>query len=290
MIINKDLKEYIEKNIFPEYKKNDIGHGIDHIAYVINRSLKFASTVEDINYDMVYTIASYHDIAHHIDAKHHEELGAKILLEDENLKQFFDEEQIKIMSEAVNDHRASLEGEPRSIYGKIVSSADRNVLVEGPLKRTYYWRLEHCPNDPLEVIIENSRMHCLDKFGKEGYATKKMYFEDLDYKKFLEDITSLASDKDKFLKEYIELNIIGKPVKILYTNWKGKTGYRNIIPKKIEFKSTDWHKEKQWILDSYDLDKELDRGFALKDIIKWNIEDRKNKKENKGNVRKLKNE
>ena len=161
MIINKELKEYIEKNIFPEYNKNDKGHGIDHIAYVIGRSLKFASTVEDIDYNMVYTIAAYHDIAHHIDAKHHEELGAKILLEDDNLKKFFSDEQIKIMSEAVYDHRSSLEGEPRSIYGKIVSSADRNVLVESPITRTYYWRLEHCPNDSLEEIIENSRMHCL---------------------------------------------------------------------------------------------------------------------------------
>ena len=34
-----------------------------------------------------------------------------------------------------------------------------------------------------------------------------------------------------------------KQVKILYTNWKGVTSYRNIIPKSIEFKSTDWHKE-----------------------------------------------
>ena len=91
MMINKELKEYIEKNIFPEYNKNDKGHGIDHIAYVIGRSLKFASTVEDIDYNMVYAIAAYHDIAHHIDAKHHEELGAKILLEDNNLKKFFND-------------------------------------------------------------------------------------------------------------------------------------------------------------------------------------------------------
>ena len=32
-------------------------------------------------------------------------------------------------------------------------------------------------------------------------------------------------------------------VKILYTNWKGETAYRNIIPKNIEFKSTEWHKQ-----------------------------------------------
>ena len=59
-------------------------------------------------------------------------------------------------------------------------------------------------------------------------------------------------------------------VKILYTNWKGVTAYRNIIPKSIEFKSTEWHKEKQWILNAFDIDKQADRGFALKDIKEWN--------------------
>ena len=48
MKINLELKEYIEKNIFPSYKKNDLGHNLDHIKYVINRSLKFASEVDGI--------------------------------------------------------------------------------------------------------------------------------------------------------------------------------------------------------------------------------------------------
>ncbi len=206
MKINNDLKKYIEDVIFKEYDKNDFGHGIDHIKYVIDRSFKFASTVPDINYDMVYTIAAYHDIGHHIDAKNHEKVSAEILMEDNNLKSFFTEKEIKIMSEAVYDHRASMDGEPRSIYGKIVSSADRNVLVEIPLRRTYLYRKEHNPNDSLEKIMEESREHILNKFGKKGYATTKMYFEDLEYKKFLEDITELANDKEKFEKKYLEVN------------------------------------------------------------------------------------
>ena len=60
-------------------------------------------------------------------------------------------------------------------------------------------------------------------------------------------------------------------IKILYTNWKGKTSYRNIIPKSIEFKSTEWHKEEQWILNAFDIDKNADRGFALKDIKEWSV-------------------
>lgn len=208
MKINQELQEYIENNIFPEYKKNDLGHNLDHIKYVIERSLKFANKLENINYDMVYTIAAYHDIGHYIDAKNHEKVSADILFTDKKLKNFFTEEQIKIMSEAVYDHRASMEGEPRSIYGKIVSSADRNTLVEIILKRCYSYRVKHNSNYNLDQIIEESRQHILDKFGKKGYATEKMYFEDLDYKKFLEEISILINNETEFRRQFLEANNI----------------------------------------------------------------------------------
>ena len=122
--VNPELKRYIEENVFPEYEKNDEGHGIEHIWSVVRRSLKFAKQVSDINEEMVYVIASYHDIGVSIDRKHHEKVSADILRRDDKLKEFFDEEKIEIMAGAVEDHCASVEGEPRSIYGKIVSSAE----------------------------------------------------------------------------------------------------------------------------------------------------------------------
>ena len=62
---------------------------LEHISYVIDRSLMFASNQDDINYDMVYVIAAYHDIGHYIDAKNHEKVSADMLLEDMNLRMFF---------------------------------------------------------------------------------------------------------------------------------------------------------------------------------------------------------
>lgn len=61
MKINEDLKKHIMENVLPSYEKNEAGHGISHINYVIERSFKFAKLVDDINYDMVYVIAAYHD-------------------------------------------------------------------------------------------------------------------------------------------------------------------------------------------------------------------------------------
>ena len=132
--INKDLIEYVEKNIFPIYSKNDSGHGIVHIKYVIARSLEFARQFDDIDLDMVYVVAAFHDLAHHIDKDNHEILSAKLFYENEWMKEFFTYEQRKIIKEAIEDHRASLTYEPRSNYGKIVSSADRNTDIIFVLK------------------------------------------------------------------------------------------------------------------------------------------------------------
>ena len=193
MQIRKDLQTYIETSILPSYEKNDLGHNLEHIEYVIKRSLNFASTIENIDYDMVYTIAAYHDIGHYIDAKNHEKVSAEMLLADEKLKDFFTDEQIKVMSEAVYDHRSSMK-------------SDRNVSVNGPLKRTYAYRLKHNPDSTLDEIIESSRQHIMDKFGEKGYATEKMYFDDPDYKTFLKEIASLAKDKEKFRERFIKVN------------------------------------------------------------------------------------
>ena len=207
-MINQELKEYIESKIFPEYQKNDSGHNIDHIKYVLERSLKFAKTVPNINLDMVYVIAAFHDIGHHIDAKNHEQVSSEILEKDEFIKNYFTKDELKTMVEAVVDHRASLEYIPRSIYGKIVSSADRNTDIDIPLKRTYSYRLEHFPNATLDEIIEESRQHIIDKFGSNGYAKDKIYFEDEDYNKFLKEVELFAEDKELFRKRFIEVNNI----------------------------------------------------------------------------------
>lgn len=208
MHIREELKKYIENEVFEIYNKNEKGHGIEHIKYVIRRSLEFAKKLENINYEMVYVVAAYHDIAHHIDAKNHEIISAKMLSEDEKLKEFFAEEQIQIMKEAVEDHRSSLETEPRTIYGKIVSSADRNTEVETTLKRCYSYNRKHFEMLEQDEVIEKCRLFLLEKFGKNGYAREKMYFEDEEYNKYLEDITELAENKELFNKKIKVVNDI----------------------------------------------------------------------------------
>ena len=204
MEINNELKEYIENNIFPVYSKNDQGHNLDHIKYVINRSIRFADTVPDINYNIVYTVASYHDIGHHIDPKKHEIISAQMMYNDAKLKEFFSDEERIVIKEAIEDHRASSDHEPRSIYGKIVSTADRNNTVEACLRRSYTYGKRLEPNSTDEELYERAHKHLNLKFGENGYA--KFYFKDEEYEKFLSEIRALLADKNKFIetqKNYI---------------------------------------------------------------------------------------
>lgn len=206
--IKLELIKYIEQIVNYHYNLNDKGHGVEHAKYVINRSFEFAYQVESINLEMVYVIAAYHDVAHHIDVKKYETISAKMLMEDKKLKDFFTDEQIKIMSEAVEDHRSSMETEPKSIYGKIVSSADRNTSVEVTLKRCYSYNRRHFSELKESEIIEECRKFLLKKFGINGYARSKMFFDDKEYKKYLDDITDLALDSDKFAVEIKKVNEI----------------------------------------------------------------------------------
>ena len=196
MDINQELKQYVEEHVFPEYQKNEVGHGIEHIQYVINRSMKFAQTVPDINLDMVYVIAAYHDIGHHIDSKKHELISAQIMMQDKELKHFFSQEELQIIKEAIEDHRASSDHEPRSIYGKIVSTADRNNTVNSCLKRTYTYGKKLNPEASDEELFERAYDALQRKFGENGYA--KFFFHDEEYENFLKEIRRLLADKKHF--------------------------------------------------------------------------------------------
>jgi len=60
-----------------------------------------------------------------------------------------------------------------------------------------------------------------------------------------------------------------KTLNFLYKNWQGKISERHVIPIKIWFSCTEYHKEEQWLMKALDIDKNAERDFALIDIIKW---------------------
>lgn len=202
--MNNQLIQYIEKYIFPEYSKNEKGHRIEHIKYVINRCMKFAEQFDDIDLNILYTIAAFHDIGHFIDKNNHEIVSAKIFYENEDMKEFFSDEQRIIIKEGIEDHRASSDMIPRSNYGKIISSADRSTDVDEFLKRTHAYTLKHQPECSTDEMIERAYNHTKDKYGDSGYA--KNYVEDEEYNNFKNLINELISDKENFKQRYLKMN------------------------------------------------------------------------------------
>ena len=206
-MINKKLKKYIDNKIMIKYKDNNYGgHGWEHIQDVIMRSFELIKKFDlEVNPDLVYTIAAYHDIGYRQDPDNHEQVSSEIFMQDEMMKEFFNDEERTIIAEAIVDHRASLEYEARSIYGKIVSSADRAIDVDIMLKRSIAFQAEkHKSENPtIEQVIEYSFKKLSSKYGNGGYA--KMYFPDDKYKNYLEKMNKLFTDKNEFIKAELDL-------------------------------------------------------------------------------------
>lgn len=204
--MDKEIVSYIETNIFPKYEGLN-GHAIKHINKVIERSLKFAEQAPGVNLNMVYVIAAYHDLGRLIDDETHNIESAKMLRADEFLRNHFSDKEIETMAEAVEDHRASLGREPRSIYGKIVSSADRNPNVESMLERAYDYNRHLHPEYSEDETIEDVRVHLREKYAPDGYAAKTMYFKDDSFEKMLKEVDEITKTPEGFkkvLKDYNE--------------------------------------------------------------------------------------
>lgn len=166
--MNRDLKSYIEEKIIPQYATFDEAHRIDHARTVIEQSLKLADYY-DVNRDMVYTAAAYHDTGLCEGRERHHLVSGRIIREDLILRKWFSEVQIKTMAQAAEDHRASSNHEPRSIYGRIVAEADRIIDGETIVRRTIQYGLSHYPELDREGHWERMCAHLKEKYDYGGY-------------------------------------------------------------------------------------------------------------------------
>lgn len=200
--LNKDLVIYIEENIFPEYNKNEKAHDINHIISVINHAFNISKNY-DVDLNLIYTAVAFHDIGHHIDKDNHEIISADIMSKDTNLNTFFNSEELNTIKLAIEDHRASSNHEPRNIYGKIISAADKNLTVNIAITRTYLYSKKYYPNFTHEELFEEIYKHLNEKFGKNGYA--KIYIIDEDFNSFKKDLIALLENKENFFKKVSEI-------------------------------------------------------------------------------------
>ena len=162
------LEAYIEQRILPQYDAFDGGHRRDHAQTVIDESVKLARAY-GADERMAYTIAAYHDLGLRIDREKHHIHSGEILMADETLRQWFTDEQLAVMRDAVEDHRASGKHAPRSLYGAIVAEADRQIEPETVVKRTMAYSRKLFPEGDFETLYQRSLEHLKQKYAEGGY-------------------------------------------------------------------------------------------------------------------------
>ena len=192
--VSLDLMEFVELNILPRYNSFDKAHNLSHATTVIRRSVELARTFgADVN--MAYAIAAYHDLGLEGPRAIHHLTSGKILAADGRLARWFTPAQLKVMREAVEDHRASASHAPRSIYGKIVAEADREMDPETVIRRTILYGLGHYPEMDMEAHWQRFMEHMEAKYSVHGYI--KLWLPGSDNERKLNELRGYIADPPK---------------------------------------------------------------------------------------------
>lgn len=202
IMLSNDIISYIENEIIPRYDNFDAAHRRDHVNMVIQQSLEISKFL-DVDINMVYVIAAYHDTGLCKGREHHHEVSAQIIKADENLRKWFTEEQIQTMADAAEDHRASAKHEPRTIYGRIVAEADRFIDPETIVKRTIQYGLDHYPELSKEQQYDRMMQHLHEKYGRNGYL--KLWFPESPNAARLEKLRQMIDNETEIKEIFISL-------------------------------------------------------------------------------------
>ena len=202
------LSEFIESQIIPRYEQFDKAHRADHARAVISRALDL-SAYYPVDKNILYAAAACHDLGLSVDRKTHHLESGRIIREMPELRNWFTEEEIEIIAQAAEDHRASSDHEPRSIYGRIVAEADRLIEPEQIIRRTIQYGLAHYPEFPKEGHWERTLEHLHEKYAEGGYL--KLWMDDSPNAAPLADLRTLIKNEKKLRALFDDLFNTLKP-------------------------------------------------------------------------------
>jgi uncharacterized protein len=199
-MVNLEIMTFIERCVLPRYAAFDSAHNMEHVMSVIKRSVALAEK-QGVDVDMAYVIAAYHDLGLEGPRAVHHLTSGKILKADQRLKKWFSDMQIEIMKEAVEDHRASASRAPRSIYGKIVAEADRDLNPTSVIQRTIQFGKSHYPELTKEEHWNRFCEHMREKYSDAGYI--KLWIEGSQNEKDLVTLRNIINNRT-LLRETFE--------------------------------------------------------------------------------------
>ncbi len=199
-----DLVEFVETQILPQYAAFDKAHNMEHVTRVIRCSLDLArKTGADLN--MAYVIAAYHDLGLSGPRAVHHLTSGKILMSDARLKRWFSADQLKMMKEAVEDHRASASRAPRSIYGKIVAEADRDIEPETVIRRTIQYGMANYPVLDDEGHWQRFMKHMDEKYSVNGYI--RLWIQGSENERKLNELRELIANPKEMYKVFARIYV-----------------------------------------------------------------------------------
>ena len=167
--MRESLLHYLEDEVIPRYAAFDKAHREDHARAVVSRALAMSAQYPEIDEEMLYTAAACHDLGLAVDRKTHHLESGRIIRSDARLREWFSPEQIEVIAQAAEDHRASAQTPPRSLYGCLVAEADRMIVPETIIRRTIQFGLSHYPELEKEGHWERTLEHLHEKYAEGGY-------------------------------------------------------------------------------------------------------------------------
>lgn len=196
------ISDWIKTEIIPRYDAFDKGHQRDHAEYVIKTALEL-SQYYDVDKDMIAVAAACHDLGLSVDRKTHHLESGKIIRKMEELRQWFTPEQIETIAQAAEDHRASSKDEPRSIYGKIIAEADRQIVPLTVIRRTIQFGLKNYPQLCKEEHWKRTDEHLEEKYSYHGYL--RLWIPESSNAVRLEELRRMIQDKKTLRKLFDEI-------------------------------------------------------------------------------------
>ena len=198
--IDERLRHYVESEVIPLYASFDLAHREDHARSVISAALEISEHY-DVDVNMVYAAAAFHDTGLVEGREVHHLASGRIIREDPFLAGFFSPDQIETIAQAAEDHRASNGSEPRSIYGRIIAEADRDIIPLKILRRTVQFGFEHYPVLDREGHWKRFLDHMHEKYDYGGYL--KLFIPESRNAVRLEELRTIINDPPR-LKEIFE--------------------------------------------------------------------------------------
>ena len=202
--IRPEIAEYVIDEIIPRYAAFDPAHREDHAWDVIENSMDLYRRAPEevrgvLDPEIIFVAAACHDLGRINGKKNHHTDSGKMIRADGTLRRWFSPEQIETVAQAAEDHRASLDYEPRSMYGKMVAEADRLIDSGTIIRRTLRYGMSRYPELSPQEQIDRALDHLYDKYGQGGYL--RLWIPWSDNTSRLERLRMLLDDRAAARKE-----------------------------------------------------------------------------------------